>query len=240
MIGIYKLTSPSGKSYIGQSNNIELRMKNYKSNLCKNQTRLYNAINKYGFDNFSIEYIKIVEYYISEDKIQEFLNRYEIYYIKKYDTIENGYNLRSGGSRGRHSQESKNKISNANRNRIFSIEHKQKLSDSHIGYIVPKSQRDKISIRSKKIGISLETRSKMIESRKGYRPTIETLEKSSKAHIRNCVLQFDLDGNFIKEWECAVYAAKELGFTVSSIYACCNNQQKYHNGYIWKYKNNDL
>ena len=42
MIGIYKITSPSNKIYIGQSTDIEGRIKGYKSLSCKKQTRLLN------------------------------------------------------------------------------------------------------------------------------------------------------------------------------------------------------
>lgn len=48
MIGIYKITSPSGKIYIGQSVNIERRFLDYKKSLKKSQIKLYNSIKKYG------------------------------------------------------------------------------------------------------------------------------------------------------------------------------------------------
>ena len=45
MVGIYKITSPSGKIYIGQSNNLIQRQKDYiKTIHCKGQVRLYNSI----------------------------------------------------------------------------------------------------------------------------------------------------------------------------------------------------
>lgn len=236
MIGIYKLTSPSGKSYIGQSLNIDVRLHHYKLLMAKGQTKLYRALLKYGFENFSIEILKIIGDYISKDKLKVLLDGYEIYFIKKYDTINIGYNIREGGSRGKLSPEAKEKISIANKGRVLSEEHKRKLSISHTGYIMPQSQKDLISTKSKLKGISLETRDKMVKSRKGYKPTKETLIKYSKSHIKNVVLQFDLEDNLIKEWECAVYAAKELNYIVSCIYACCNNIRKTHKGFIWKYK----
>ena len=50
MIGIYKITSPTNKIYIGQSTNIENRWNDYyKMIRCKRQTRLYNSLKKYGF-----------------------------------------------------------------------------------------------------------------------------------------------------------------------------------------------
>ena len=55
MIGIYKITSPSGKVYVGQSVNIERRLKEYKILKCKKQVKLYNSFIKYGFENHKIE-----------------------------------------------------------------------------------------------------------------------------------------------------------------------------------------
>jgi group I intron endonuclease len=238
MIGIYKLTSPSGKSYIGQSLNIDVRLHHYKLLMARSQIKLYRALLKYGFENFSIEILKIIEDYVSRSKLKILLDGYEIYFIKKYDTINAGYNIREGGSRGKLSSEAKNKISIANKDRVFSKEHRRRLSESHTGYIMPKSQKDLISIKSKLKGISPETREKMVKSRKGYKPTKETLAKSSKSHIKDKVLQLDLVGNLIKEWECVVYASRELGYSRSCIYDCCNNKRKVHKGFIWKYKSN--
>ena len=48
MIGIYKITSPSNKIYIGQSINIERRFNSYKNlSHCKQQIKLYNSLQKY-------------------------------------------------------------------------------------------------------------------------------------------------------------------------------------------------
>jgi len=236
MIGIYKLTSPSGKSYVGQSLNIDVRLHHYKLLMAKGQTKLYRALLKYGFENFSIEILKIIDNYISKDKLKILLNGYEIYFIKKYDTINVGYNIREGGSKGKLPTETKEKISAANKGRVFSEEHRRKLSESHTGYVMPKSQKDLISIKSKLNGISPETRDKMVKSRRGYKPTKETLKKYSLSHIQHAVIQFDLSGNLVKEWECVMYAAKELGYSRSCIYDCCNNKRKTHKGFMWKYK----
>lgn len=57
MIGIYKITSPTGKIYIGQSTDIESRFVKYKYLDCKSQTILYHSLNKYGFENHKFEVI---------------------------------------------------------------------------------------------------------------------------------------------------------------------------------------
>lgn len=66
------------------------------------------------------------------------------------------------------------------------------------------------------------------------------LRKSKKGyHINSAksVYQYDLEGNFIKQWDYISDASKELGISLSSIYRNCNNQIKKPKYYIWKYAN---
>lgn len=93
MIGIYKITNKiNNKSYIGQSIHVEERWKEHieKNN---NKSLIHLAIIKYGVENFSFE--------ILEQCSQQELNDREIYWIDKYDTYQNGYNLTLGGESGR-------------------------------------------------------------------------------------------------------------------------------------------
>lgn len=89
IIGIYKITSPSNKIYIGQSKNISFRIKCYEKLRCKGQTKLYNSLRKYGFENHTIEIIE----QCSIDK----LNDLEIHYISLYDCCNTGLNINPGG-----------------------------------------------------------------------------------------------------------------------------------------------
>ena len=50
------------------------------------------------------------------------------------------------------------------------------------------------------------------------------------------VLQYTLDGEFVREWESAIQAEREGGFNNTCICQCCLGKQKTHKGYIWKYK----
>lgn len=90
---IYKVTNKvNGKSYIGQTRyTIEFRWKQHQHK--KDNTYFHNAIHKYGIENFSIE--------ILEECNVEDLNSREIFYIAKYDTFNNGYNLTIGGDGNR-------------------------------------------------------------------------------------------------------------------------------------------
>tara|TARA_R110000782_G_scaffold231677_1_gene317984 strand:+ start:100 stop:729 length:630 start_codon:yes stop_codon:yes gene_type:complete len=106
-IGIYKIVSPSGKIYIGQSSNIENRKCYYEKLHCTKQIRLYNSIKKYGWGDHIFDII--------EECSLEQLNEREIYWGLKYNVLsENGLNLRLGGANGKCSQEVKDKIGKTN------------------------------------------------------------------------------------------------------------------------------
>jgi group I intron endonuclease len=85
MVGIYKITSPSNKIYIGQSRNIEKRFKSYYRKLGKNQPRLYRSFKKYGIKQHIFEVLEECDF--------DQLNIRERYWQETYDVInENGLN----------------------------------------------------------------------------------------------------------------------------------------------------
>lgn len=91
MIGIYKITNKNtGKSYIGQSNDIERRFKEHQIAGKKSRIPVDIAIQKYGKDLFTYEII--------EECLINQLNEREEYWIKFYDTFNNGYNCNPGGN----------------------------------------------------------------------------------------------------------------------------------------------
>ena len=93
MIGIYKITNKlNNHSYIGLSTKLEERSKYHQTPY--NQEResnktLYKAFAKYCIENFTFEILE-------ECSVKE-LGEREKYYIEKYDTYHNGYNMTSGG-----------------------------------------------------------------------------------------------------------------------------------------------
>src|SRR5699024_7078742 len=54
------------------------------------------------------------------------------------------------------------------------------------------------------------------------------------------LMQYDLDGNFIRRWDSATDCAKATGYHNSGIYACCNGKLDKYKGYKWKYVNEVL
>lgn len=127
MIGIYKITSPSGKIYIGQTWNSRKRFNNYNCLYCKAQPKLYNSLKKYYPKNHVIEMILELPENISQD----IMDKYESFYIFLYK--EEGaemLNIREGGSRGKHSEETKRKMSDNWNRPIKTKEVKEQISNS--------------------------------------------------------------------------------------------------------------
>lgn len=96
MIGfIYRiLCIPTGKSYIGQTIDINRRKHEYFSALRRNKhenPKLQKAWNKYGEENFSFEF------WAFDNITPEQLDNLECEYIEKYNSLEKGFNLVSGG-----------------------------------------------------------------------------------------------------------------------------------------------
>lgn len=111
--GIYKITSPSGKIYIGQSWNIYKRWNSYrKGHNCKNQRLLYHSLLKYGHSGHVFEILHELPFDVS----QEALDNYEQLYMDAFtDCGKVLLNIRSGGSRGKLSDETKLRIGAANK-----------------------------------------------------------------------------------------------------------------------------
>ena len=80
MIGIYKITSPSGRIYIGQSRDLNRRERDYQKYIkdSNSQVKLLASINKYNWENHIFEIIEECEFEqlnIRERYYQEFYGR---------------------------------------------------------------------------------------------------------------------------------------------------------------------
>lgn len=104
-ICIYKIKSPSGKIYIGQTRNLYLRKIHYKKLHCRKQRKLYCSFLKYGFENHEFTIIE----YCAVDQ----LNEREKHWINFYNSFNNGLNLTTGGDCHIKSMESRRLISEA-------------------------------------------------------------------------------------------------------------------------------
>lgn len=58
-----------------------------------------------------------------------------------------------------------------------------------------------------------------------------------KAAIRKIpIIQLDLKGNFVKDWDCGKTIENEKGWSQSNIVNCCKGKIPTAYGFIWKYK----
>ena len=156
MGSIYKITNTvNSKAYIGQTR-YDAEKTRISKHLTGNGSRIIKkAIEKYGQDAFTYEILH-------DGIIPEFLDDLEIEAIEKFNTIApHGYNLTAGGEGGSPSEETRQKISDANKGK----------SPPNKGKPVPEVTRRKISVALKGNPRSEKTRQKISETLKAN-PTI--------------------------------------------------------------------
>lgn len=135
MTGIYKITSLSGKVYIGQSYNIYQRWSQYKSLDPKTMgIKLLNSLKKYGYK----EHIFEVIHSLPNDVDQSILYEYEILYWEQYKEANNMLNCKYPGKGGKLSEETKQRISVSSKGKSRnkgpkSVEHRKNMSLAKIG-----------------------------------------------------------------------------------------------------------
>jgi group I intron endonuclease len=95
----------TGKKYIGKSISISARLTAHRRNVKNNViTKFYCSVRKYGWNNFIFGII--------EECDKNILDEREIFYIEKYKTLSEGYNMTAGGDGGATwNEETKRKIS---------------------------------------------------------------------------------------------------------------------------------
>ena len=179
---IYKITNTlTNHEYIGQRK-LRKNKTPKDDNYMGSGTYIKKSVLKYGVENFKKEILK------NDLKCQTSSNLYEIYFIKKYNTlIPNGYNLTIGGcslSGYKHREDTKQKISIKSKGIKKSIEHTNKNSESHKGQILSDNTKKKISDKLKGIKkkpLSIETKKKISDKLKGRKLSDITKEKIGKS-----------------------------------------------------------
>lgn len=127
---IYRLTSPSGKVYIGQTCNFKNRMSKYKQFQCKQQPKIYKAILKYGWENFTKEIIV-------ENLTKEEIDLEEIKQIQIHNSVKEGYNIAHGGGGVlgmERTEQTRKKMSDSRKGIKYSEETKRRISESKMGH----------------------------------------------------------------------------------------------------------
>ena len=162
MGSIYKITNKrNDKAYIGQTRHdaVKTRIRDHLRG--KGSQLVKQAIEKYGQDAFTYEILH-------DGILPEFLDDLEIEAIEKYNTIApHGYNLRSGGGGGSHCEETRRKISKAQKGKSISAETRRKLSEANKGRKLSEKTRRKISEGHKGKPLSEEHCRNIAKARKG-------------------------------------------------------------------------
>jgi group I intron endonuclease len=222
---IYLITNLiNGKKYIGMDT------KN-NSKYLGSGNLITKAIKKYGRENFKKEILEVC-FTIDE------LEKRETYWIEYFNALndENFYNLADVRKRGKNPFKNKTKEElKTIFNKIKSKERNEKIGKAN-SKPKPKGFGEKISNINKGRKKSEESKLKQsiklkgrISPNKGRNWTYEQKNKLGKP-----ILQYDLEGNFIKEWSTTKEAKNILN--IKGITECLQNRARTSGGYIWKYK----
>lgn len=230
----------NSKKYIGQTKNETERRRLFKC-ISKNYSGLKfnNARIKYGTsENWTYKVLSRKQYVNEEDASFD-LDLLEMFYIDKFDSFNNGYNLTYGGD--------------GSFGVIVSEETKKKMSDSKIGeknsfFGKHHTDETKSLISKNRIGKTKGVNNPFW----GRKHTEESKQKNREAHIGKTfseqsrkkmsetrsipIIQLSVDGEFIKEWKSANEAALNLHIDRSSITKCCRNKLVTVHGFKWRYK----
>lgn len=199
MQGIYQITNlKSGKLYIGQSLNVEKRIKDHQYELSRGihiNRYLQAAWNKYGEANFVFSVLE--EVLCSDD-----LTRREKYWVDFYGGYESDvlYNLREPGPSGKMSSDSLKRLSESQKVLRKDSEYNQRLSralknswtperrkqwsDFKKGKPLSEKHKEKLrEVAAKKSGVSrpTEVKRKISETLKGHEVSEATREKLRNA-----------------------------------------------------------
>ena len=245
--GIYKITSPTGKIYIGQSVNIHKRFTRYKNLGCVNQPRLYNSFIKYGVENHVFEII--------EECLFEEMNIRERYWQEHYDVISNkGLNCFL-----QETLEVKRKLTldfSKLKSKVITdlnLKKKENIYQYDINGNFLQKWNNTTEIKIKYPDINSNSLSKCLNPKykiwnaygyiwkKDEVLTQEELDISIKKinylNRDKTIIQYDLEGNFIKEWKSMKQIYKVLNLQVSK---CVYGKVSNTIGFIWKYKKDNF
>lgn len=229
MIGIYKITNPKGKIYIGQSNNILNRWKyNYFNVKCINQTKLYNSLKKHSPEAHIFEII--------EECSLEQLNERETYWGLFYNVLEDGLNCKLGEGRGACSEKTKQKMSDSAKKKIFTQKHKNNISKGTKGISKPKGFGENHSKKMKGIPKPKGFGEKVSLSNLGKKFSQKTKDKMGKQNNK-ITYQYNKKGELINIFKSATIAAKNINVNRVNMFAHLGGKYKTCKGFIFKYTN---
>lgn len=187
---IYMVTSPSGKSYIGQTvRTFNERWSKHKTTALYEEPScraLAEAIKKYGEETFKKEILVTC----NDDE----LDKYEVEMIAKYNTMSPcGYNLREGGITTKYSEESKKKMSETQK-KLYQESEKMREQIKNNGFKTKHNQDLPDYLTEEK---NYKTNTII-----GYRIYRHPMCKKGK---KFCSIKVSLEENYRKAFECLTY-----------------------------------
>ena len=218
MGAIYKITSPSGKMYIGQTTKkVHERMTQHKSIRANRDSKsaINDSIRKYGFEAHSIEVIEV-------DVPDELLDEREIYWIAELKTYakkypKTGLNLTEGGAGTVTSwKDDVERVAKARQRRG----EKAPMWGRKVAEDVKKKIAKKVSKYNKENGV---------------KPSAECHKKAKEVQYVP-VIAYDRNGDFIAEYPYIKAAADALGLDRKCVNDTVNGVQKHTKGYFFRRK----
>lgn len=226
---VYTHISPSNKYYIGiTSQNVKKRWRN--GNGYKDSVKFYNAIKKYGWDDF--KHIVLID-----NLDRETANEIEKYLISKYDTINNGYNITEGGYTSNPKISKKERQKNSKRNiKIY----RYNLDGYYKDEFISLSEAERIT---NILGSSISSCANGKIGQAGGYMWRKYKKERIKPYINSNEVPVDkytLDGKYIESFKSAKIASEKDGKDSSSIIACCKGKVNRVGDYIYKYHGDKL
>lgn len=225
MIGIYKITSPTGKVYIGQAVDIVGRKKKYSRLSCKKQPRLYNSLLKYGYSAHTFEVME-------ECKVEE-LNVRERYWQDFYNVLgKNGLNCKlttTVDKSGQLSEQTKKRIGLANKGKIRSQEFKDNITKTSTGRVAWNKglkMPEEVKLRN-----SLSNKSR-VPWNKGKKLDKKITVNMNQDRIKyKNIVKYNKKGMYVYP---TIKEAVKEGYNREQIRLCLVGKAKSHKGYFWK------
>ena len=218
---IYKATNKiNGKSYVGQTCDFHSRVWQHQRCYEKEDCDFHRAIKEFGFDNFSWEIIETCE---SEDRACEL----EKYYIEKFNTYRNGYNMTKGGKGAPYH--------NARAVVLLTLDGQYiKRYDSAMDAEIDGFHNADVLLNCK--GKRRKTKGYMFMFEDEYELNGAKAYRKPEPNGMRSIIQCDMEGNFIQKFKSLQEAARITGTNRTTISGVLSNTYKSANGYIFVYE----
>lgn len=179
----------------------------WKEHLRRGSKGIDEAIQRYGKEHFSIKEL--------EDCPDELLDEREKYWISYYNSFYQGYNLTPGGRE-------ENLITLPNKyNQVYEL------------WLGGYGQKEIAQITK----LNIETvHNYLLKNNITKEDIKDRFRKKVGESKSRKILQFDLQGNFIKEWPSIAEINRSKIAGRKAVRLCCQGKQKSAKGFIWKYK----